>query len=262
MQICKRLDDQILTFGNAKRWIPCLVRVRLLSQFDFSPCWPRKGVWSVVRRCEKKQKVAGARLTNNPKRNILQYLPTGKSQPPPHHNHDMVHVYCVKISKFLSVYPSLLKGVLFKFKPSPLPPSQSPTPPNPHARQSLSLSVIERLWGNPAGRSARSARGLTRDAKAVSEKPEGTSQCGYQSLSLFAADLLHPARERAKRVIVGSEVRGYDSPKLIRGKKPNVRPFFKKNLQLKKLVSITEPNVRPFFKKNFQLKKLVSIFQT
>ena len=48
------------------------------------------------------------------------------------------------------------------------------------------------VWGNPAGRSARSARGLTRDAKAVSEKPEGTSHCGYQSLSLFAADLLLP----------------------------------------------------------------------
>ena len=53
--------------------------------------------------------------------------------------------------------------------------------------------------GNPIGRSARSARGLTRDAKAVSGEPEGTSRCGYQSLSLF----------------VGSEVRGYDSPKSI-----------------------------------------------
>ena len=88
-----------------------------------------------------------------------------------------------------------VRSYKFKFKPSPPSPtpSQSPTPPNPHARQSLSLSVIERLWGNPAGRSARSARGLTRDAKAVSEKPEGTSQCGYQSLSLFAADLLLPS---------------------------------------------------------------------
>ena len=37
---------------------------------------------------------------------------------------------------------------------------------------------------------------------------------------------------------------------IIRGKKPNVRPFFKNNFQLKKLVSISEPNVRPFFKKN------------
>ena len=34
--------------------------------------------------------------------------------------------------------------------------------------------VIFLKCANPAGRSARSARGLTRDAKAVSGKPEGT----------------------------------------------------------------------------------------
>ena len=61
------------------------------------------------------------------------------------------------------------------------------------------------VWGNPAGRSARSARGLTRDAKAVSEKPEGTSQCGYQSLSLFAADLLLPSLWKVKWVSEWSE---------------------------------------------------------
>ena len=43
-------------------------------------------------------------------------------------------------------------------------------------------------------------------------------------------------RYDSPKLIVGSEVREYDSPKLIRGEKPSVRPFFKKNFQLKKLV--------------------------
>ena len=58
--------------------------------------------------------------------------------------------------------------------------------------------VIFLKCANPAGRSARSARGLTRDAKAVSGKPEGTSPCGYQTLSLFAADLLLPSLSVAR----------------------------------------------------------------
>ena len=56
------------------------------------------------------------------------------------------------------------------------------------------------VWGNPAGRSARSARGLTRDAKAVSGKPEGTSRCGYEPLSLSVIERLwgNPAGRSAR----------------------------------------------------------------
>ena len=44
---------------------------------------------------------------------------------------------------------------------------------------SLFRSLVSAVWWNPAGRSARSALGLTRDSKAVSGKPAGTSPCGY-----------------------------------------------------------------------------------
>ena len=39
----------------------------------------------------------------------------------------------------------------------------------------------------------RSVRGLTRDAKAVSGKPEGINPCGDETISHFAAELLLPS---------------------------------------------------------------------
>ena len=57
----------------------------------------------------------------------------------------------------------------------------------------LKPALVSVVWGKPMGRSAQSARGLTRDLKAVSGKPEDTSRCGYETLSLFAADLLLPS---------------------------------------------------------------------
>ena len=93
----------------------------------------------------------------------------------------------------------------------------------------LKLSLVSAVWGNPAGRSARSARGLTRDAKAVSGKPEGTSRCGYEPLSLSVIErgghqpvwvpVSFTLRCRPPTpMMVGSEVRGYDSPKLLKKK--------------------------------------------
>ena len=70
-------------------------------------------------------------------------------------------------------------GVYLDFKPKVVKPA-----------------LVSAEWGKLVGRSARSARGLTRDTKAVSGKPEGTSPCGYETLSLFAADLLLPCCEK------------------------------------------------------------------
>ena len=83
--------------------------------------------------------------------------------------------------------------------------------------------VIFLKCANPARRSARSARGLTRDAKAVSGKPEGTILVRPAS---FAPHCRPPTplvvgsevtRYDSPKLIVGSEGRGYDSPKLIVG---------------------------------------------
>ena len=56
------------------------------------------------------------------------------------------------------------------------------------------------VWGNPAGRSERSARGLTGDAKGVSGKPESTGRCGYEPLSLSVIERLwgNPAGRSAR----------------------------------------------------------------
>ena len=57
------------------------------------------------------------------------------------------------------------------------------------------------VWGNPAGRSARSARGLTRNAKAVSGKPEGTSRCGYEMINFIYTVYIHICRFSGSKAV-------------------------------------------------------------